>query len=161
VKSLICSTNKTAVVQSAAVNCRTYLNLKNNNFNDEDDDMFADTLMKSIIHVFRGGNMASQVVNDIMKFTQMKRNSFATVRDYIVAFRKQMSIVEAHGHKITPLFAFTFIMTELKDESRKMNFIREDFTKSKDLSDETFNEYCLALQTESDERSSDSMRWGI
>jgi hypothetical protein len=83
-----------------------HLNLKNNNFNDEDDDMFADTLMKAIMHVFRGGNMASQVVNDIIKFTQMKRNSFATVRDYIVAFRKQMSIVEAHGHKITPLFAF-------------------------------------------------------
>jgi hypothetical protein len=40
-----------------------HLNLKNNNFNDEDDDMFADTLMKAIIYVFRGGNMASQVVN--------------------------------------------------------------------------------------------------
>jgi hypothetical protein len=66
-----------------------------------------------------------------------------------------MSIVEAYGHKITPLYAFTYIMTELKDESRKMNFIREDFTKSKDLSNETFNEYCLALQTESDEKSSD------
>jgi hypothetical protein len=132
-----------------------HLNLRSNNFNDKDDDIFADTLIKAIMHVFRGGNIASQVVNDIMKFTQIKRNSFATVRDYIVAFRKQISIVEAHGHKITPLYAFTYIIIELKDESRKMNFIREDFTKSKDLSNETFNEYYLALQTKSDEKSSD------
>jgi hypothetical protein len=97
---------------------------------------------------------AAKLEDDLMTITlanfksmvHMKRSDFATIPQYVDAFRKQVSACEHLNTPVTPYIATILMMEELANELPSWcNAVESTFTNEspKTLTKSKFHEYCM------------------
>ena len=101
-----------------------------------------------------GGNLSDRVSLEVIKLDLIRRNSYGTAKEFIIAYQKQREIFQKRNVAPPPFYSLHTILAQLKGELSKIAFIKDRYGEKvpDSFNLEDFNNICKQLQVESDEQ---------
>lgn len=87
---------------------------------------YADEMMDEIMLMVQGNLKGDNALNEIRRFSNLKRSKFNSTKEFITEFQKQYYVLSRFKIQPHPFHALAQILTELENEVPKVQFIVEE-----------------------------------
>jgi hypothetical protein len=109
---------------------------------------YADDLFKEIVSYVRGGNRSDNIMINMYKLDDMRRDHYSSAEEYITDFKTQMNVLRKVKLALHPWWAIGLMIRQLQDELPGIAFIQDRLGKVLEpdkMTHSDFDEYYMEL----------------
>ncbi|KAJ6094405.1 hypothetical protein N7467_001918 [Penicillium canescens] len=89
----------------------------------------ADVLFDELVSYARGGEISHNLMIDIYKLADMKREHFSSAEEYITSYQRQISVLRRVKLALLLFHAIATMLREVEEELPGMAFMKEALQK--------------------------------
>ena len=108
----------------------------------------ADVLFDKLVSYARGGERSKNLMVDIHKLYDMKREHFSSAEEYITSYQRQVRVLRRVKLAPLPFYAIAIMLREVEEELPGMAFMKEALRKvanPQEMTQEEFDRKCKEM----------------